>query len=135
VGIASTHKGNLIVGARAFHGHPYDGHTLHEQLEQATIRMQDSAVEPATVFVDLGYRGVDAQQTGCAHRAPGQDPTDQQAGEQAAQATQNIEPIPSFAPVAAGQGWGDIAQARLDARKTGARVKISGATECTWLIT
>jgi hypothetical protein len=32
-----------------------------EQLEQATILMQDSAVEPATAFVDLGYRGVDAQ--------------------------------------------------------------------------
>jgi hypothetical protein len=29
-----------IVGARAFHGNPYDGHTLHEQLEQATILMQ-----------------------------------------------------------------------------------------------
>jgi IS5 family transposase len=61
VGIASTHKGNLIVGARAFHGHPYDGHTLHEQLEQATIRMQDSAAKPTTAFVDLGYRGVDTQ--------------------------------------------------------------------------
>jgi transposase, IS5 family len=60
VGIASTFKGNLIVGARAFHGNPYDGHTLREQLEQATILMQDSAVKPATAFVDLGYRGVDA---------------------------------------------------------------------------
>lgn len=60
VGIASTLNGNLIVGARAFHGNPYDGHTLHEQLEQATILMQDSAVKPATAFVDLGYRGVDA---------------------------------------------------------------------------
>ena len=60
VGIASTLKGNLIVGARAFHGNPYDGHTLNEQLEQATILMQDSAVKPATAFVDLGYRGVDA---------------------------------------------------------------------------
>jgi transposase, IS5 family len=60
VGIASTFKGNLIVGARAFHGNPYDGHTLSEQLEQATILMQDSAVKPATAFVDLGYRGVDA---------------------------------------------------------------------------
>lgn len=29
VGIASTLKGNLIVGARAFHGNPYDGHMLH----------------------------------------------------------------------------------------------------------
>jgi IS5 family transposase len=61
VGIASTLKGNLIVGARAFHGNPYDGHTLHEQLEQAAILMQDCAAKPATAFVDLGYRGVDAQ--------------------------------------------------------------------------
>lgn len=59
VGIASTLKGNLIVGARAFHGNPYDGHTLNEQLEQATILMQDSGAKPATAFVDLGYRGVD----------------------------------------------------------------------------
>ena len=61
VGIASTLSGNLIVGARAFHGNPYDGHTLHEQLEQAAILMQDSRAKPATAFVDLGYRGVDAQ--------------------------------------------------------------------------
>jgi transposase, IS5 family len=61
VGIASTLNGNLIVGARAFHGNPYDGHTLNEQLEQATILMQDSAVKPVTAYVDLGYRGVDAQ--------------------------------------------------------------------------
>jgi IS5 family transposase len=60
VGIASTLQGNLIVGARAFHGNPYDGHTLNEQLEQATILMQDSVAKPATAFVDLGYRGVDA---------------------------------------------------------------------------
>lgn len=60
VGIASTLHGNLIVGARAFHGNPYDGHTLNEQLEQATILMQDSRAKPATAFVDLGYRGVDA---------------------------------------------------------------------------
>lgn len=41
VGIASTYRGNLIVGARAFAGNPYDGHTLSEQLEQAAIMMQD----------------------------------------------------------------------------------------------
>ena len=61
VGIASTLSSNLIVGAKAFHGNPYDGHTLNEQLEQASILMQDSAVKPTTAFVDLGYRGVDAQ--------------------------------------------------------------------------
>ena len=48
------------MGAKSFHGNPHDGHTLHEQLEQATILMQDSAAKPATAFVDLGYRGVDA---------------------------------------------------------------------------
>jgi IS5 family transposase len=60
VGIASTLKGNLLVGARAFHGNPYDGHTLSEQLEQAAILMQDKGVKPSRVFVDLGYRGVEA---------------------------------------------------------------------------
>ena len=60
VGIASTLQSNLIVGAKAFHGNPYDGHTLSEQLEQATILTQESGSKPATAFVDLGYRGGDA---------------------------------------------------------------------------
>lgn len=60
VSIASTLKGNLVVGARAFHGNPYDGHTLAAQLEQAAILMQDAGNKPTTAFVDLGYRGVDA---------------------------------------------------------------------------
>ncbi len=60
VGIASTLRGNLIVGAKAFHGNPYDGHTLAPQLEQAAILMQDTGAKPRTAFVDLGYRGVDA---------------------------------------------------------------------------
>lgn len=60
VSIASTWRGNLIVGARAFHGNPYDGHTLHEQLEQSGILIQDVTTPPEQVFVDLGYRGVDA---------------------------------------------------------------------------
>jgi IS5 family transposase len=64
VGIASTLRGNLVVGARAFHGNPYDGHTLHEQLEQASILMQDRRIVPTTAFVDLGYRGVDADNPG-----------------------------------------------------------------------
>jgi transposase, IS5 family len=60
VGIASTFKHNLIVGARSFAGKPYDGHTLREQLEQASILMQETGQEPVTAYVDLGYRGVDA---------------------------------------------------------------------------
>jgi IS5 family transposase len=58
VGVASTLKGNLIVGARSFPHNPYDGHTLQEQLEQARI-LSDSTIKD--VYVDLGYRGVDQQ--------------------------------------------------------------------------
>jgi IS5 family transposase len=70
VGIASTERGNLIVGARAFLGNPYDGHTLAEQIEQATILMQDvkGAPKPHTAIVDLGYRGVDVPGVETIHR-------------------------------------------------------------------
>lgn len=61
VGIATTLHGNLVVGARAFHGNPFDGHTLASQMEQAAILMQDNRVQPKAVYTDLGYRGVDAQ--------------------------------------------------------------------------
>ena len=64
VGIATTLRGNLIVGARAFDGNPYDGNTLAEQIVQATILMQDTGVAPHTAWVDLGYRGVDADNPG-----------------------------------------------------------------------
>ena len=64
VGIATTLEHNLIVGARAFEGNPYDGHTLREQLEQATILMQDTGMKPVTAYVDLGYRGVDEDNPG-----------------------------------------------------------------------
>jgi len=59
VGLTSTHMGNLIVGARAFPGNPHDCHALNEQIEQATILMQSTGIQPQTAFVDLGYRGVD----------------------------------------------------------------------------
>lgn len=64
VGIASTFKHNLIVGAKAFHGNPYDGHTLRPQLEQAAILMQDTGEQPQTAVVDLGYRGVEQDNPG-----------------------------------------------------------------------
>lgn len=67
VGIATMLKGTLIVGARAFPGNPYDGHTLNEQVEQveqASILMQATGLKPETVYVDLGYRGVDKDNLG-----------------------------------------------------------------------
>ena len=57
--IAVTHKQGLIVGARSFPGNPYDGHRLHEQLEQTGILLEDVGVVPRHVMVDLGFRGVD----------------------------------------------------------------------------
>ena len=49
-----------MMADKAFHGNPYDGHTLNPQLEQAAILMQDTGARPETAYVDLGYRGVDA---------------------------------------------------------------------------
>jgi IS5 family transposase len=93
VGIASTLKGNLIVGARAFHGNPYDGHTLNAQLEQATILMQDTGNKPTTAFVDLGYRGVDQDNPGVriVHRGKSKRISDEER--QLLKRRQAIEPI------------------------------------------
>jgi len=54
VGMATTSKGNWIVAIKAFHGNPYDGHTLKETLEQMERLTKKSAKD---VYVDLGYRG------------------------------------------------------------------------------
>lgn len=93
VGIASTLKGNLVVGAKAFHGNPYDGHTLNAQLEQAAILMQDTGCKPATTFVDLGYRGVDADNPGVhiVHRGKSKRITEEER--QLLKRRQAIEPI------------------------------------------
>ena len=56
VSVAVTHKQGLMVGARSFTGNPYDGHTLNEQLEQATILTEDTGAKPKQVVVDLGFR-------------------------------------------------------------------------------
>jgi IS5 family transposase len=58
--IAVTHRSGLVVGARTFPGNPYDGHILSAQLEQTSILLEDTGKQPKQVFVDLGYRGVDA---------------------------------------------------------------------------
>ncbi|NMG17870.1 IS5 family transposase, partial [Aromatoleum bremense] len=58
--IAVTHKSGLMVGARTFPGNPYDGHVLNQQLEQTAILLEGTGKAPKQVIVDLGYRGVDA---------------------------------------------------------------------------
>ena len=64
VSLAVTHKSGLMVGARSFPGNPYDGHILAAQLEQTTNLLQDLGRSPAQVIVDLGFRGVDADNPG-----------------------------------------------------------------------
>ena len=54
VSVATTHREGFVLGMRSMPGNPYDGHTLHEALEQVEI-LADA--RPRRVFVDRGYRG------------------------------------------------------------------------------
>ena len=93
VGIATTLKGNLIVGAKAFPGNPYDGHTLNAQLEQASILMQDNQAAPSDVFVDLGYRGVDGDNPTVAIKHRGKFKSLSASDKRMLKRRQAIEPI------------------------------------------
>ena len=64
VSLAVTHRSGLMVGARSFPGNPYDGHILSAQLEQTTNLLQDLGRTPTQAIVDLGFRGVDADNPG-----------------------------------------------------------------------
>jgi IS5 family transposase len=54
VSVATTTEGGFVVGMRSLSGNPYDGHTLHEALEQVEILTDQ---RPQMAFVDRGYRG------------------------------------------------------------------------------
>ena len=54
VTIATAHREGFVLGMRSMPGNPYDGHPLHEAVEQVEIL---SGVRPRRVFVDRGYRG------------------------------------------------------------------------------
>ena len=60
VSLAVTHKQGLMVGAKRFIGNPYDGHTLAAQISQCNELIKAAGSEVKQAFVDLGYRGVDA---------------------------------------------------------------------------
>jgi IS5 family transposase len=49
---AVTSKGGWVVGALAFEGNPYDGHTLIPALEQ----LENFQIFPKDVYVDAGYK-------------------------------------------------------------------------------
>lgn len=58
--VVVAHNSGLMLGARTFPGNPYDGHTLSAILEQATNLTRDVGVTLKQIVVDLGFRGVDA---------------------------------------------------------------------------
>ncbi len=49
-----------MAGAKTFPGNPYDGHILHKQLTQTQTLLENAGSTPKQVIVDLGFRGVDA---------------------------------------------------------------------------
>jgi IS5 family transposase len=53
VSVAATSRGGWFVGALAFHGNPYDGHTYAATLAQ----VERLSRLPEYVYVDQGYRG------------------------------------------------------------------------------
>jgi len=58
--IVVSHQHGLMLGARTFPGNPYDGHILSAVLEQTTNLTQDVGATLKHIVVDLGFRGVDA---------------------------------------------------------------------------
>jgi IS5 family transposase len=57
VSLVATSKEGFVIGARALHRNPYDGHTLRGALAQASALSGREL--KGDVFVDLGYRGHD----------------------------------------------------------------------------
>jgi IS5 family transposase len=53
-GFVVTKNSGIIIGAMAFEGNPYDGHTLEPQLEQVSDLMGKL---PKVALVDKGYKG------------------------------------------------------------------------------
>jgi IS5 family transposase len=93
VGLTMTLKGKLIVGAKSFPGKPYDGHTMHEQIEQSAILMQGLGVKPEVVYADLGYRGVDRDNPEIEIKHRGKDKRLTDAERRLLKRRQAIEPI------------------------------------------
>ena len=54
VSVAATSRECFIVGMKAYHGNPYDGHTLNDAVLQ-TERI--AGLKAKEIYVDRGYRG------------------------------------------------------------------------------
>jgi IS5 family transposase len=80
--VVVSHEHGLMLGARTFPGNPYDGHILSTVLEQVTNLTQDIAVTFKHIVVDLGFRGVGADNPGkeIVHRGKFKSLSKQQKG-------------------------------------------------------
>jgi transposase, IS5 family len=80
--VVVSHLDGLMLGARTFPGNPYDGHILSNILEQATNLIQDHSITIKDVVVDLGFRGVDADnpEQQIIHRVKSKRLSEQQKG-------------------------------------------------------
>ena len=63
VSLVTSSKKNFILGAKAIHGNPYDGHTLENALDQAA-HLNPTKTKTEQVFCDRGYRGHKIDQDG-----------------------------------------------------------------------
>lgn len=54
VSIMTTNKSNWVIGAKALHGSPFDGHTVEKALNQAKKVIGKT---PENLYADKGYRG------------------------------------------------------------------------------
>ncbi len=66
VGVVTTSKDNFVIGSMAFHGNPYDGHTLKESISQAEKLGKFTAKE---IYVDKGYRKHNYEGSAVVHMA------------------------------------------------------------------
>jgi transposase, IS5 family len=66
VSVAATSRECFIVGMKAHHGNPYDGHTLRESVLQAE---SITGFKAKDVYVDRGYRGHDYKGQALVHIA------------------------------------------------------------------
>jgi IS5 family transposase len=54
--------GHFVLHAAAFHGNPYDGHTLNRVLEE---KKEQTGIETERTYADKGYRGHQHPKKGC----------------------------------------------------------------------
>ncbi|MEM9879739.1 MAG: IS5 family transposase [Pseudomonadota bacterium] len=63
---ATSPGGMFVLHAKAYHGNPYDGHTLGDVVKDLT---QSISAEPERIYVDKGYRGHNAPNKGRVFRS------------------------------------------------------------------